>query len=293
MNPRPPPSRFRFTGLDAAVLCLAVLVLIYLGYRVDQVLNYRWQWDFLPGYFLRWDAEQQQFVANILLQGLIATVRLAVLSLLLAAAIGLVIGVMATLPRLLPRLISRSYVELIRNLPPLVFVFVFYFFLSSQWLPLLGISDWVRQASPETLAAWAWLVGPPARLENLIAGVLCLALFEGAYVAEIVRAGVQSIPQGQWEAGRALGLSERAILRHIVLPQALRNVLPPLANQFIILVKDSAIVSLISVQELTFLATEVAVSTNRVFETWLVVAGLYFVLCYGLARVFRRLEHRR
>jgi polar amino acid transport system permease protein len=122
--------------------------------------------------------------------------------------------------------------------------------------------------------------------------MVCLAMFEGAYITEIVRAGIQSIPKSQWEASRAIGLSPFHVLRDIILPQALQKILPPLAGQFITLIKDSAIVSLISIQELTFLATEVAASTTKVFETWILVGAMYFVLCYGFALLFAWLERR-
>jgi len=107
-----------------------------------------------------------------------------------------------------------------------------------------------------------------------------------------VRGGVRAVPAAHVEAGRSLGLSGVQTFRLVVLPQALRAVTPPMANQFIMLVKNSAIVSLISVQELTFTATELAVSSGRRFETWIVVAAMYFALCYGLSRLFARLERR-
>ena len=98
--------------------------------------------------------------------------------------------------------------------------------------------------------------------------------------------------QGQWEAARAVGLSPLNVLRDIIFPQAIRKILPPLAGQFITLIKDSAIVSLISIQELTFLATEVASTTTKVFETWIIVGAMYFVLCYSFATLFGHLEKR-
>ena len=122
--------------------------------------------------------------------------------------------------------------------------------------------------------------------------MICLSLFAGAYVTEIVRAGIQSIPKAQYEAGESMGLSKWQIMRYIVLPQALARVIPPLAGQFIILIKDSSLVSLISIQELTFIAMEVANSSGRLFEVWIFVGVLYFVICYGLAKVFGRLEKR-
>ena len=112
----------------------------------------------------------------------------------------------------------------------------------------------------------------------------------GAYVTEIVRAGLQSVPRSQIEAGESLGLSRGDVLRFVVFPQALRNVLPPLAGQFIQLIKDSSLVSLVSIQELSFLAQDVQVATQRVFEVLLFVAMLYFVICFGLSQLFSRLE---
>ena len=282
----------RLHWLDFIIIALMLGLVAYVYYRVDTVLHYNWDWSFLPQYLLRWDEQQQHWVANILLQGLLTTLRLAFWSMLLAAFIGTLMGVMRTAKRLLPRLISRVYVELIRNIPPLVFIFIFYFFISGQLMPLLGIEDFIRSASPDTLNVLGWLFGPPELLENVLSGIICLALFEGAYVTEIVRAGIQAIPHGQREAGLSIGLSRWSVMRYVVLPQAIQKVVPPLANQFITLIKDSSIVSLISIQELTFLGTEVSVSTGRVFETWIAVAGLYFMICYALALLFGRLEKR-
>ena len=107
-----------------------------------------------------------------------------------------------------------------------------------------------------------------------------------------MRAGIQSIGKDQWEAARAIGLSRFNVLRDVILPQAGRKILPPLAGQFITLIKVSSIVSLISIQELTFLATEVASSTTKVFETWILVGGMYFCICFGFAVLFGWLERR-
>jgi polar amino acid transport system permease protein len=125
---------------------------------------------------------------------------------------------------------------------------------------------------------------------SLISGVLVLALFESAFVGEIVRAGIQSIDRGQREAARSIGLSTLDEMRFIVLPQALQKVVPPLANQFITLVKDSSIISLISVQELTYKTAAVVSSTRAIFEAWITTALLYGLLCFGLSLLFRRLE---
>ena len=122
--------------------------------------------------------------------------------------------------------------------------------------------------------------------------MICLSLFSGAYVTEIVRAGIQAIPKAQFEAGASVGLTSFQTMIHVVLPQALQRVIPPLAGQFIILIKDSSLVSLISIQELTFFANEIAISTTQVFEVWIFVGLLYFVICYSCALAFGWLERR-
>ena len=280
----------RLGWLDAAVLTAVVVALGYVFHRVDAVLEYRWDWSAIPNSLYRWDEEAGRWVPNLLMQGFFTTIRLAILSMIPAALFGAVFGVLRTARRLFPRLLSRTYVELIRNIPPLVFIFIFYFFISSQIMPILGVEDLVRRASPAALRSLELVFGPAALIPNVISGVLCLAMFQGAYMTEIVRAGIQSIPKTQTEAGLSIGLSRWELWRRVILPQALRRVLPPLAGQFITLVKDSSILSLISIQELTFLAMETAVSTTRVFEVWITVAGLYFCLCTLLSLAFDRLE---
>ncbi len=290
MYPDPDAPR-RIGPVDALVVAALVAAVWAVSTRVSDVLVYRWDWSFLPQALLR-EGDGGWLEPNLLLEGLLTTIRLSLWAMALASLLGVALGALSTMRRLLPRLTAGAYVGLIRNMPPLVFVFVFYFFISSQITPALGLDAWAREMGPAERAAVGLLLGPPALFENLVAGVLCLALFEAAYVSEIVRAGVQSVPAAHVEAGRSLGLSAAQTFRLVVLPQALRAVTPPMASQFIMLVKNSAIVSLISVQELTFTATELAVSSGRRFETWIVVAAMYFVLCFALSRLFARLERR-
>ena len=284
--------KYKFGWLDVVVIVGVLSVIAYLTYRVVGVLHYKWNWAEIPQYFFRYDAEERRWVANLLVQGFLTTVRLAIWATVLAFVIGLVMGLCRVSRILFLRLVARSYVELIRNIPPLVFIFIFYFFISSQITPALGIDDFARTASPAALSVVDFLFSQPQLFANYIAGLLCLSLFEGAYFTEIVRAGIQSVEKGQWEAGESIGLTRFQLTRYVVLPQALRNIVPPLAVQFITLIKDSAIVSLISIQELTFLAMEVAISTTRFFELLIVLALMYFIICYACAFTFDRLEKR-
>ncbi len=285
-------SRYRWSWVDSVVLLGIIGFFGFIGYRVNTVLVYQWDWGFLPGYLFRWDEETQSLLPNLLAKGLLTTIRLAFWSIILATIIGFATGMMRTSRRLFPQAFSRLYVELIRNVPPIVFIFVFYFFISSQIIPLLGLDTLDQRLGPTGQSVVEFLFGPVSLLSNTFSGIFCLALFEAAYITEIVRSGIQSVSTGQREAAMSIGLSRWQQMRYVVLPQAVQRVIPPLAGQFIILIKDSSIVSLISIQELTFLTLEVANSTQRVFEVWVFVAGVYFVLCYSCALIFRRLEMR-
>ncbi len=290
---RPPVVREkRMKPLDYIVIATVVSIFVLVYYRVEHVLVYNWNWPLVMSYVVRIDEITGDIFPNLFLKGVAMTLRLAFWGTIAAGIIGVIMGLCRTSNNLFLKLGSRLYVELIRNIPPVVFIFVFYFFISSQIIPLLGIDQIEKTASPATLAVLETLFGPIDLFENFLAGLICLAVFEGAYITEIVRAGIQSIGKGQWEAARAIGLSRYFVLRDVILPQALKTILPPLAGQFITLIKDSSIVSLISVQELTFLTQDVSNTTTHFFEAWTITAVLYFMMCFPLAVLFRRLEHR-
>jgi polar amino acid transport system permease protein len=285
-------KRRKLTKLDIVLFGIVVLAVVLIAHRVNDVLVYHWNWSRVLPFFMRFDEKTATWIPNLLLQGLATTLRLAVWGTILSTIIGLAMGMCRVSHHLTFRIISRTYVELIRNIPPVVFIFVFYFFISNQIFPAVGLDDAASGSTWMRGVTFRVLFGDPTLFVNFLSGLICLSLFEGAYITEIVRAGIQSIKKGQWEAAQSIGLSRVNILRDIIMPQALRKILPPLAGQFIMLIKDSAIVSLISVQELTFLANEVANSTTRVFETWILVGAMYFVLCYGFAFIFQRIESR-
>jgi polar amino acid transport system permease protein len=289
---RPQQRRTRWTWIDAALATAVLGFLAVVVWRTNAVLDYRWNWSSIWPFVVKTDPVTGQLQPNIIVYGLLTTLRLAVWGILLASLIGALMGLMRTSKRLLPRLIAGTYVMLVRNIPPVVFVFVFVYFIASQIMPTLGIGDRVRAMSPETQWVLSILFGDPRLIENFAVGLICLAIFSGAYVTEIVRAGLQSVPRAQIEAGDSLGLPHRDVMRYIVFPQALRNVLPPLAGQFIQLIKDSSLVSLVSIQELSFMAQDVQVTTQRVFEIFIFVAALYFVICFSLSQIFGRLEWR-
>lgn len=278
------------TVLDIVVTAVILLFIGYITYRLSVGLNYRWDWGVIPNYLFRWDGEKGRWVTNILLDGFLTTIRLSVWAIFFATMIGVFVGILRTRKRLLYRLIGRSYVELIRNIPPLVLVFIFYFFVSDQLILSLGVDEFVRNRTGLTAQWLNVTVAPPELFTAFVSGVFTVALFQGAYIAEIVRAGIQSIDNEQWEASAALGLTWLQQMRFIVLPQATRRVLPPLANEFINTIKYSSIVSIISIQELTFQGMQVMASTQRTNEVWLTISCMYFFLCFAVSLVARRLE---
>jgi polar amino acid transport system permease protein len=129
-------------------------------------------------------------------------------------------------------------------------------------------------------------------IDRFTAGVAALAVFTGAYVAEIVRAGIQSVHKGQTEAARSLGMSYFQSMTHVILPQAVKRTLPPMAGQFISLIKDSSLVSVISITDLTKAGREISATTFSPFETWFTVAILYLVLTSGLSVLVQKLEKK-
>ena len=289
---RRPQARARWTRIDSALLLVVAGAIAYLTWRTGSVFRYQWDWSGIWPFILRFDAASGRWVTNLLVDGLLTTLRLAFWGILFAGIIGTVMGMARVSEKLLFRLLGGAYVMLVRNIPPIVFVFVFVYFIASQIMPALALGDRVATLPQTWQTLLEWMFGPAKRMDNFILGLVCLAVFSGAYVTEIVRAGIQSVPLSQLEAGRSLGLSRPDILRFVVVPQALRNVLPPMAGQFIQLIKDSSLVSLVSIQELTFSAQDVQVTTQRVFEVFVFVAGVYFVICFTLSRLFAALERR-
>jgi len=275
----------------AAVLAAFFGTIIF---TIEGKLNYDWRWHLVPDYILRYREDRQEWFANLLLQGLIATVRISLYASVLALILGTILGIARTAENLTVRMLARTYLELLRNIPPVVIVFIFFFFLSQQLIDALNLNRWSRDiARSENAAVWEFFFGDMRRFPSLVSGVVVLVLFESAFVGEIVRAGIQSIPKGQREAARSIGMGRFQEMRYIVLPQAMKKVVPPMANQFITLIKDSSIISLISVQELTYKTVELVASTRLIFEAWITTAAFYFVICFSLSMLFRRFEAPR
>jgi polar amino acid transport system permease protein len=251
----------RSTLGDVIKFLLLVMVFTWLLYRGTEMMGYNWQWHRVPRYIARF--ENGTFATGPLIQGLLLTLRISAWSLVLALFFGLVTALLRLSNSLVGRVIARGYLELIRNTPLLVQLFFLYFVLA----PVLGIGRFVT-------------------------AVLALSLFEGAYASEIFRAGIISISKGQWEAAYSLGLNSFHTYRYIVLPQAIRRILPPLTSQAVSLVKDSALVSTVAIYDLTMQGQVIISETFLTFEIWFTVAALYLVVTVVLSTVVNIMEHR-
>lgn len=283
-------QKTKFTTIDLVLSLLLLSAVIYTVYKFHIGFSYKWDWGAIPQYFLRYDAEIKNWVPNILLQGFFTTIRLSIWATIFATLIGAAMGLFRVSRSLFRRLIGGTYVGLIRNLPPLIIIFIFYFFVGDQILPLLGVEEFIRNSSEGTQAVFAVFFAPPSLFTAFLSALITLSLFEGAYITEIVRAGIQSIEKGQWEASAALGFSRWQQMRYVVLPQAVQRILPPLAGQFISTIKDSAIVSVISIQELTFQGMELMASTYLTFEIWITITIMYLMLTLSCSLAVERLE---
>ncbi|MFP4108392.1 MAG: amino acid ABC transporter permease [Desulfonatronovibrio sp.] len=286
------PNKPRITFLDIIVIFLLIAAGTMLYIRIIKGLDYNWEWSFILQYIYRFDEQTGTWVPGMLMRGFYATIKLSIWATLLAITMGTVIGLFRTSSNLLQKLLGFSYVQLIRNLPPLVLIFIFYFFVSEQIMPALGVDEFFRNRSEETRSVLAFLFAPAGQFSSFLAAVITLAVYEAAYIAEIIRGGINSIPGGQWEASAALGFNKGQQMRLVILPQAYQRCLPPLAGQFISTIKDSAIVSVISIQELTFQGMELTAATYKTFEIWITITILYFSLTFSCSKIIGILEKR-
>jgi len=220
------------------------------AYSIDN-LDYDWQWERIPGFIL---SMKYGLKPGPLLNGVYVTLQISFASIFIAFILGMVSALLRLSDSVVGRFLSYCYVESIRNTPLIVQIFFMYFALA----PIFNISAFAS-------------------------AVTALSLFEGAYISEIMRAGILSIRQGQWEAAWSLGLGRIQTYRHIILPLAMRRVLPPLTGQGVSLIKDSALVSTISIYDLTMVGQSIVSDTFLSFEVWFTVAFLYLMLTVPLS----------
>jgi len=211
--------------------------------------------------------------AGVLAKGLWITLKSSAIATIFGIIIGLICGIARLSSNPFLKWSAVTYVEIVRGSPLLVQIFIWYFVFGS-----------ILNA---VFASYGF-----SQIEPIWYGIAALAFFTGAYVGEIVRSGIQSIDKGQTEAARSLGMSSYQCLRYIILPQALRRILPPLAGQFISLIKDSSLLGIIAIRELTKATREVITTNLQPFELWFVCAIMYLILTFSLSMFLQFLERR-
>ena len=253
------PVKDYFKTKDAIKFLAVCGVLVWFMTVGAGKVDYNWQWYRIPKLFFTF--ADGSFVSGPLLKGLWITLEITAASLLISSIIGLVTTLFRLSDSFAARTLARGYMELVRNTPLLVQIFFIYFVIS----PVLGFG-------------------------RFTSAVLALSLFEGAYASEIIRAGILSIHKGQWEAAYSIGLNRWNTYRHVILPQAIRHMLPPLTSQAVSLIKDSALVSTIAIYDLTMRGEQIIADTYMVFEVWFTIAAIYLIMTATLSIVVNMME---
>lgn len=201
---------------------------------------------------------------NFFIDGARITIVISILTVIFGVIFGTLLALMKISGSKILKAISSSYIEIIRGTPLLVQLYIIYY-----GLPVIGIE-----------------------LPDFMAGVITLSINSGAYVAEIIRAGIEAVDRGQMEAARSLGMTKTMAMKHIIIPQAFKNILPALGNEFIVVIKESSIVSIIGIHELMYNADTVRGNTYQPFEPLISAAVIYFVLTFTLSRLLGKAERR-
>lgn len=264
-------GRYDLRGFPWWLVAIIGFLLLML-YRILTDSNFYRAFDFIRGRFGGIEGFQKSGMVGLIGTGITITIY----TTLVAFAIALVIGLLAGLGRVstntLIRNIAITYIEFIRGVPTLVLIFT------------------VALVIVPTVAGWLNI--PGKIISDNTRGIIALAIIYGAFLAEVFRAGIESIPPGQMEAARSLGLNGSQAMRHVILPQAIRNVLPALGNDFIAMLKDSSLMMVLAVREITQMAKLHSGSTFRYRETYLVLTFLYLSMTISLSLLLRWYEKR-
>lgn len=244
--------------LQMTLLFIAIVWVLDSG---ADAMGYQWQWERVPDYIAFY--EDGEWWPAELIDGLLVTLNISAISLFFTLVLGLVIVLLRLSDSKVGNVIGTTYVEVIRNTPLLVQIYLLYF-----------------------------VFGPVIGLDRFSTAVLALSLFQGAYTAEIFRAGLNSIPKGQFEAAQTLGLSPFYTYKDVILPQVLQRTLPPLTNEVVSLIKNSSIVSVMAIFDLTTQARNIVSETAMPFEIWFTVAAIYLALTLSLSGLSAWLEHK-
>jgi len=235
-------------------------------------MAYNWNWEI----FVQPSATGEGTYLTWLLEGLKWTVTLSLSAWVIALLVGSIIGVLRTVPNRWLSLIAATYVEIFRNIPLLVQLFIWYFVLPELLPGKMG--DAFKQMHPLT--------------QQFLAAMVCLGLFTAARVAEQVRSGINSLPRGQRNAGLAMGFTLAQVYRHVLLPMAYRIIMPPLTSEFLNIFKNSAVATTIGLIELSRQAQQLVDFTAQPYEAFIAVTLLYVLINVTVMFLMRHVEHK-
>lgn len=262
LPPAPPLQRFFGSAPVSVAIYLGVVGLIVWGsFTGAQNMGYNWQWYRVPQYLYSFTDEG--FQLGEMVYGLFVTLQISVTAFVLATVIGMLVALLRLSDLVIGSAVAVGFLELIRNIPLLVLLYLFYYVL-----------------------------GPIFGFDRYTASVLTLAVFHSALISEILRAGINAVHKGQWEAAKSIGMSQGQTYRYIVLPQSVRFMLPPMTGEVVHMIKSSAIVSVIAVAELTTLGRNIISDTFMSFEIWFTVAAIYMAVTLILSVGVSYLERR-
>ncbi len=230
--------------------------------------------------------EDYRVIFRAVSRGILTSIYVSIVAFVMATVLGLFVGLLRVSTQRIVREAATFYVEIVRGIPMLVILYYIAFVGAPAFVVVINTIStplqWVGLARPITVR----------ELDFTWRAILALTIGYSAFISEIIRAGIESIHRGQFEAAHALGMSRWRAMRSVILPQAIRNVLPPMGNEFVAMIKDSALVSALGVQDITQLGRIYSTSTFRFFETYNVVAFLYLIMTVTLSLFVRRLEMR-
>ena len=257
--------RIRALLRSKPVSVLLYLLVIYLIANMSitgaEAMGYNWQWYRVPDYF--YSLTDDGFQLGEIVFGLAKSIDLSVKAFVLATVVGLFIALLRLSGLVVGSGVALVYLEFVRNIPLLVLLYLIYY-----------------------------VMGPIFKFDRYMAAIICLAVYHSATISEIFRAGINSVPKGQWEAAKSIGMSVAQSYRFIILPQSIKVMLPPLTNEAVQLIKSSAIVSVIAIAELTTIGRNIISDTYMSFEIWFTVAAVYLVVTLILSTCVSVLEKR-
>lgn len=265
----PPRKRRRLTlrrlfasrSLSVVLYALVMWLIVRTALTGAAAMGYDWQWYRIPAFLFRFT--EDGFQLGEIGYGLLASLGLSGLSFVIALLLGLLVALLRLSGLVVGGAVARVFLELVRNIPLLVLLYLFYYVL-----------------------------GPIFGLDRYSASILCLGVFHAALVSEIIRAGINSVARGQWEAASSIGMTRAQAYRYIILPQSVRIMLPPLTSELVNIVKSSAIVSVVGVAEMTTAGRNIISKTYLSFEVWFTIAAIYLVVTVCISAFASYLESR-